>query len=139
MNKCSKQPDYKLLEFKENPDRKNIYDLQTTSAPFNKFQYFRLEQPKQPYLIQRGVKYVCETWVNGIKILHTGIIPTGAPDYYFGDFTETIKDKKKTSLMIFRLIPDTSTIQIYYFNHFNKRSIPMKLEFCRNFINNRGH
>lgn len=136
MKKCSNQtPDFKLLEFKENPGRKNIYDLQTTSATFNKFSYFRIEQPKQPNLIQRGVKYVCETWVNGIKILHTGIIPTGAPGYYFGDFTETIRDKKKNSLMIFRLSPDSSTIQIFFFNHFNKKSIPMKLEFCRNFIN----
>lgn len=138
MKKCSNQPDFKLLVFTENPNRKNIYDL-TPSANFTKFRYFRLEKPKQPYLIQRGAEYVCENWEYGVKILHTGLITTGAPGYYFGDFTETVKGKKKTSLMIFRFIPDTSTIQIYYFNHFNKRSIPMKLEFCRNFINNRVH
>jgi len=135
MKKCSNhRPDFKELVFKENPTRKNIYDLQTSPANFNKFNYFRLEEPVKPYLIQLGVKYVCETWTNGIKVLHTGIIPTGAPGYYFGDHIETVKEKTKSSLMIFRLIPDSSTIQIYYFNHFNKRSIPMKLEFCRNFI-----
>jgi hypothetical protein len=140
MKKCSNQtPDFKLLEFKENPDRKNIYDLQTTSANFNKFNYFRLETPIQPYLIRQGAKYVCESWDKGIKTLHTGLISIGTPGFYFGDFIEQIKDKKKTSLMIFRFVPNTSTIQVYFFNHYNKRSQTMKFEFCRNFILNRIH
>jgi len=134
MKKCSNQPDYKLLEFKENTDRKNIYDLQTTSANFNKFNYFRLEPPKQPYLLNIGAKYVCESWNNGVKILHTGLINFGISNYYLGDYYEFINGQKKTSLMIFEFIPETNEIKIYYFNHFNKRSIPMKLEFCRNFI-----
>lgn len=135
MKKCSNhRPDFKELVFIENKTRKNVYDLKTSSAPFTKFNYFRVEEPQQPYLKRLGVKYVCECWVDGCKVLHTGIIPTGAPGYYFGDHLETVKDKTKSSLMIFRLIPDSSTIQIYYFNHFNKRSIPMKLEFCRDFI-----
>ena len=139
MKKCSNQnPDFKLLEFKENPDRKNIYDLQT-SANFNKFHYFRLENPIQPYLIRQGAKYVCDSWANGVKTLHTGLIGIGTPGYYFGDYIEQVRDKKKTSLMIFRFVPDTSTIQVYFFNQYNKRSIPMKWEFCRNFILNRIH
>jgi hypothetical protein len=134
MEKCSNHlPDFKLLVFTENPTRKGIYDL-STSATFNKFRYFRLEKPKQPYLIQQGAEFVCESWDNGVKTLHTGLIPAGAPGYYFGDHSETIQGAKKTSLMIFRFIPDTSIIQIYFFNHYNKRSIPMKLEFCRNLI-----
>jgi hypothetical protein len=135
MNKCSyHRPDFKELVFIENPTRKNVFNLQTSSAPFTKFNYFRLEEPIKPELIRLGVKYVCDCWIDGCKVLHTGIIPTGAPGYYFGDHLETVKDKRKSSLMIFRLLPDTSAIQIYYFNHFNKRSIPMKIEFCRNFI-----
>jgi len=137
MEKCSNHfPDFKLLEFKENPLRKNIFDLQTTSATFEKFKYFRLETPKQFYLIKQGAKYVCESWINGTKILHTGLIYLGESFYYVGDFCETYKNKKKTSLMIFKFCPDTSTIQIYFFNHFNKLSVGMKYKFCRDFINN---
>lgn len=144
MKKCSNhRPDFKELEFKENPSRKNIFDLQPSSANFNKFNYFRLEEPQKPYLLQRGVKYVCECWDKDIKTLHTGLIPigertgerTGEPCYYFGDHIETVRNKTKSSLMIFRLCPGYDTIKIYYFNHFNKRSILMKLQFCRNFIN----
>lgn len=135
MNKCSnKPPDYNLLDFKENSFRKTIYDLVSTSKPFSKFIYFRLETPKQPYLINQGAKYVCESWINGSKILHTGLIPTGAPGYFVGDFAETIKDKKKTSLIIFRLVPETDIIQLFFFNQFNKKSIRMKMDFARSFI-----
>jgi len=139
MKKCSNQPpDYKFLEFEENPARKNIYDLQTTSTTFKKFRYFRLEQPKQPYLLRMNVKYVCESWQNNYKTLHTGLIPTGIKGFYFGDHIEVCKDKKKSSLIIFRLNPENNIIQLYYFNHFNKRSVIMKLEFCRNFIIKKG-
>lgn len=135
MKKCSnKQPDFKILEFAENPQRNYIYDLVTSSSTFTKFSYFRLETPIQPYLIRQGAKYVCDSWENGKKILHTGLIPTGIPGYYFGDFAETINDQKKTSLMIFHIIPETTTIKICFFNRFNKRSIITKLQFVRAFI-----
>lgn len=138
MKKCSnKQPDFKLLEFAENPQRKNIYDLITSSTNFKKFKYFRLETPKQPYLIKQGAKYVCESWENNAKILHTGLIPANIPGYYIGDFAEITNDKKKTSLMIFRFIPETNKILIYYFNRFNKKSITMKLQFVRAFVHNK--
>ena len=139
MAKCSTKPDFKLLEFTENPDRRNIYDLQKTTLIFDKFTYFRREEPILPYLIKQGVKYVCESWNSGIKTLHTGLISTGVPGYYFGDFSETIKGAKKTSLMIFQFVPGTSTVQIYFFNHFNKRSIRMKKDFCKSFLLNRIH
>ena len=137
MKKCStKTPDYKLLEFAENPDKKNIYNLIYSSSTFSKFKYFRLETPRQPYLIKLGAKYVCESWYNQVKTLHTGLIPTGTPGYYFGDFVEMIKDKKKTSLMIFRFVPEINNIQLYFFNHFNKKSILMKLQFIQSFVLN---
>jgi|GEM_PF-1605360 len=136
MKKCSTTPDYKLLEFAENPDKKNIYNLIYSSSTFSKFKYFRLETPRQPYLIKLGAKYVCESWFNQVKTLHTGLIPTGTTGYYFGDFAEMVKDKKKTSLMIFRFISGTNNIQLFYFNHFNKKSIVMKLQFIQLFILN---
>jgi hypothetical protein len=131
MKTCSNHfPDCKVLLFQENPQRKKIYDLKTASAPFEKFKYFRLQTPKQPYLIKQGAKYVCESWTNSTKVLHTGLISAGIDNYYFGDHRE----QHKTSLMIFHFVPETSTIQIYYFNHFSKKSISMTFEFCRAYI-----
>ncbi len=132
-------PDCIFLEFKENSQRKNIYDLNSSSKTFTKFTYFRLEQPRQYYLIKQGAKYVCESWKNKIKILHTGLIPIGIENFYFGDFVETkTKGDKiitKISLIIFYFIPETSTIECYFFNSYNKNSIRMKLNFCKDYIN----
>jgi len=125
-------PDCKVLTFQENPSRKKIYDLKPGSAPFEKFKYFRLETPKQPYLIKQGAKYVCESWTNGTKKLHSGLISTGVENYYFGDH----KEQNRTSLMIFHFVPETTTIQIHYFNQYSKKSISMKYEFCRAYIEN---
>ncbi len=136
MKRSSKQPpDCKILEFAQNPQRISIYDLITTSTNFTKFKYFRLEKPLQSYLIQQGVKYVCESWENNVKTLHTGLIPTRNPGYFVGDFVEIIKGVKKTSLIIFKITPDEKKFILYFFNHFNKKSIRMKLDFARVFIN----
>ena len=125
-----KMPEYKVLEFTENQQRKRIYDLNVETNKFSKFRYFRLQTPRQQYLVNKGVKFVCESWENGEKTLHTGLISTGIDDYYFGDFV----DNKKTSLMIFHFTPETSNVMIYFFNGYNKKSIPMKRQFCREFI-----
>ena len=135
MKRNSKQPDCKVLEFAPNQQLNNIYDLITTSTNFNKFKYFRLEKPLQPYLLQQGVKYVCESWEHNVKTLHTGLIPTGNPGYFVGDFVEFIKGVKKNSLIIFKITPEKEIIYLYFFNHFNKKSIRLKLNFARVFIN----
>jgi hypothetical protein len=136
MKKCSTTtPDYKMLEFAENEQRPNIYDLVTTSSTFSKFKYFRLEIPKQDYLLKQGVKYVCESWNKGYKTLHTGLIPIGIDGCYYGNFVEFINGIKKTSLMIFLLSPEHKRIQVFYFNHYSKRSIFMNLQFTRAFLN----
>lgn len=127
---AKKLPEYRILEFTENPQRKNIYDLNIEMTKFSKFRYFRLQTPRQSYLINQGAKFVCESWEQGEKILHTGLISTGIDHYYFGDFL----DNKKTCLMIFHFIPETSIVLIYYFNGYNKKSLSMKRQFCREFI-----
>ncbi len=137
MKNCSNhKPDCKILNFSENSTRKNIYNLiQKENVPFNKFNFFRLETPRSKYLHDKGVKYVLESWENGLKILHTGLIETGIKNYYVGDYVEIIKDVKKTSLMIVFLDPETSAIKIYFFNQYNKKSLLMKLQFCKSYIN----
>lgn len=137
MKPCSNRiPDCKILEFKENQQRKNIFDLTTTGVNFNKFRYFRIETPRQPYLINQGAKYVCESWENGNKTLHTGLIETGVKGYYFGDYADVTNGAKKNSLMLFHYDQEIETIRIYFFNRYSKRSISMKYKFCRYYIEN---
>jgi len=135
MKKCSTNPDFKLLEFTENPQRENIYDLVSTSANFDKFRYFRLQEPRADYLIRLGAKYIIENWEGGVKILHTGLIPIGKENYYFGDYTEYRKGKKINSLMLVYKHPTENRFKIWFFNGFNKKSILMKLEFLQQFVN----
>ena len=128
-------PDYKIIEFVENPKRENIFDLYVSSDTFSKFKYFRIENPIQSYLIDKGVKFVCESWENGVKILHTGLIPINNNGFYLGDYTEIIRGNKNTSLIIFEILQNK--IKLYFFNSFNKKSLKMKIEFAKNFIKNK--
>jgi hypothetical protein len=140
MKNCSNHaPDCIRLQFEENPNRKNIFDLKTASRNFNRFSYFRLQKPKKSYLINQGAKFVCESWTKNTKIFHTGLIQTAIENYYFGDFAESYNGKKKSSLMIFHYLPETSTIEIYFFNQYNKKSVSMKHQFCRDYIINHLH
>jgi len=136
MKKCSKLPDYKILIFEENPQRHNIYDLKTPEN-FTKFKYFRLEKPIKEYLIAQGVKFVCESWANNTKTLHTGLIPLGIDNYYFGDCYEIKNNRKIHSLIIFYFDSDSCKITLFYFNHFNKFSIQLNKQFCFEFIKKR--
>ena len=136
MKRSSKQPKkFKLLEFEQSTQRQNIYDLIKTSTKFDKFKYFKLEIPLQSYLLKQGANFVCESWEQNVKTLHTGLIPTGDPGYFIGDFVELVKGVKKTSLIIFRFKPELKIIQLYYFNRFNLKSVSKRLEFARVFIN----
>ena len=135
MKKCSNNaPDYYLLYFKQNSKYTNSYDL-TPSSSFQKFRYFILSSPKQQYLINKGAEYVAESFYKGQKPLHTGLIQMRTKNFFFGDHSEYIKGKKKNSLMLFEFFPEIHTIRLFYFNHFNKKSITMKLTFLNEFIN----
>lgn len=136
MTRSNHIPDCFVLEFKENENRRDTFDLNFTSTTFTKFKYFRLEQPKKDYLIKQGAKYVCQSWTKDNKSLHTGLIPIGIENYYFGDHTERRNGKKINSIMLFYFVPDTNTIRVYYFNQYSKTSIRMKMQFCRDYISN---
>jgi hypothetical protein len=127
-------PDYKALEFTENPNRKGTYDLQPNQYGFTKFKYFMLQEPKQSYLIEQGAKHVCESWEHGKKTLHTGLIHTDIENYYFGDYREPYKGKFRSSIIIFHLVPKTTVIRLYYFNHYSKKSKALTVNFCKDFI-----
>lgn len=90
-----------LAVFKENPERKGIFDLaKKADLPF---QFFTLEKPRRDYLKRRKVKAVVQSWDTfGAKILHTGLIPV-QKDWYFGDnFGEETHTRKDFIVAHFR-------------------------------------
>jgi hypothetical protein len=90
-----------LAVFKENPERKGIFDLaKKADLPF---QFFKLEKPRSTYLKRRKAKAVIQSWNTfGAKILHTGLIQV-AKDWYFGDnFGEETHTRKDFIVAHFR-------------------------------------
>lgn len=128
-------PDKKVLEFRENPNKKGIFDLQPNCNGFDKVTYFRLQYPKSDRLKKTGAKYVIESWLNDFKVLHTALLPLNTSSFYMGDFTETINGVKKRSLFIVLYRPGNPTIGIHWFNHFDKKSLKLRLNFCNEYIN----
>ena len=127
-NQNRKQPDYKELIFKQNESRKDIYDLQNTN--FSKFKYFRLSVPRVEFLKKQGAKYIIESWINGKKVLFTGLIPFNQL-IYFGDHKNTNTGKKSFIIAMYK----DKEIKMYYFNSFSL--YPKKrLAFIKNFLQN---
>jgi len=94
-----------LAVFKENPERKDIFDLaKQVELPF---QFFKLEKPRRAYLKRRKVKAVIQSWnTDGEKVLHTGLIPV-AKDWHFGDnFGEETHTRKDFIVAHFRRTPE---------------------------------
>ena len=89
-----------LAVFKENPERKGIFDLvKQADLPF---QFFKLEKPHSNYLKRRKVKAVIQSWDTfGAKILHTGLISV-AQDWYFGDNERATHTRKDFIIAHFR-------------------------------------
>lgn len=104
-----------LAVFKENPERKDIFDLaKQVELPF---QFFRLEKPRRAYLKRRKVEAVIESWnTHGEKVLHTGLIPV-AKDWYFGDtFGEETHTRKDFIVAHFRHTPEGQrAFLVFYF------------------------
>lgn len=128
-------PNTTMLVFRENPQKKGFYDLQPNHNGFNKFKYFHLQYPKTDRLKRTGAKYVIDSWLNREKILHTSLLPLNQKSFYMGDFTEIIEGVNKRSLFVLWYRPDNLTIYIYWFNHFDKKSLKMRLNFCNEYIN----
>lgn len=107
------RPDFRKLVFIPNPKRSGIFDLQGQN--FKKFTFFRLALPKAPSLIQRGVKYVIESWIKGKKVLHTGLKETHRKNLYLGDHKGS---RGNRSILIVHISHDLSKVEILYFNGF---------------------
>lgn len=123
-------PDFRFLQFRENPKRPGIFDL-VNDEEFDKFQYFRLEKPRTKRLKSLGVIHVLESWKDGKKVFHSGL-KLVQDNYYFGDYVNLIKPGKP-SLLIVQFF-DNQTIHVWFFNSYSKFSIEMKEIFCREFL-----
>jgi hypothetical protein len=90
-----------LAVFKENPERKGIFDLaKEADLPFR---FFTLEKPRRAYLKRRKVKAVIQSWnTDGEKVLHTGLIPV-AKDWYFGDCFGEDSHTRKDFIVVYFL------------------------------------
>jgi len=107
--------------FKRNTIRADIWDLESGDLPFR---YFRLSNPREPYLIQQGAVKVAESHLNGKKILHTGLRYTHCSTIYAGNLFDPIKRKRK--LLLFKWNPD-ETITVFLYNT-NPRKIKPIME-----------
>ncbi len=133
--KTNTPPDFKRFVFIQNEKRNDIFDLQTEPDP-RLFTYFRLSEPRTPFLIKQGARYVLESWNKGKKVGFTGLIPVGTPNYYFGDIVaKNAKGKAKNSLLIVHLNEQTATL--YYFPSFNVFP-SLRMGFCQQFIRTIG-
>ena len=124
-------PDFETLIFKANEHRTGIFDL-IDNNEFDKFKFFRLEKPRTNRLQSIGVVHVIESWDNGKKILHSGLIPIH-DNFFVGDFVNLITPSKP-SLMLIKII-DNQEICIWFFNSYSKYSHSLKIKFCLDFIN----
>lgn len=109
MKKCLTESAQKG-EFKRNPIHTDIWDLESGNLPFT---YFRLSNPREPYLIQQGAVKVAESHLHGKKVLHTGLRFTHCPTIFAGNLYDPVKRKRK--LLLFKKNPD-ETITIFLYN-----------------------
>lgn len=103
-----------LAVFKENPERKDIFDLaKQVELPF---QFFKLEKPRRAYLKRRNVEAVIQSWnTGGEKVLHTGLIPV-QKHWYFGDnFGEETHTRKDFIVAHFRRTPEGQREFLFFY------------------------
>ena len=103
-----------LAVFKENPERKDIFDLaKQVALPF---QFFKLEKPRRAYLKRRNVEAVIQSWDTfGVKVLHTGLIPV-QKHWYFGDnFGEVTRTRKDFIVAHFRRTPEGQREFLFFY------------------------
>lgn len=133
--KTTNTPKYKEFVFIQNEKRPDIYDLQGETDP-RIFHYFRISEPRQPFLIKQGAKYVIESWRGKEKTSFTGLVPIAIQGYYFGDLIlKTTPKQPKKSLLITR--HKGNSITIYLFPRFTLYPVK-RLSFCRQFIAERA-
>jgi len=106
-----------------------VYDLQTISGDNMPFSYFRIEQPRERYLIGQGAVKVVESHKNGVKVLHTGLRRTSDDMISAGNLYNPVNGK--LSFLLFKSDPITHTITVYLFPDRKPKNINQYVEEVR--------
>ena len=112
--------------FHRNATHPEVYDLQTISGGKMPFSYFRVEEPRERYLIVQGSVKVAESHKNGVKVLHTGLWRTSDDLIFAGNLYNPVNGK--LSLLLFKSDPITHTITVYLFPDRNPKNINKYVE-----------
>lgn len=93
---------FQQFVFHQNKSRSNTYDIaKDKKAKKLDFQFIRLTEPKESYLIQRGAKFVMQSFVGNKKILHSGLVPFSDKEgFYYGDYLK--ENNKRDFLIIYK-------------------------------------
>ncbi|MFZ4799472.1 MAG: hypothetical protein ACOYMA_18375 [Bacteroidia bacterium] len=111
--------------FNQNAIHKDIFDVTPESGSNLPFSYFRISLPIQQYLIAQGAKYVIDS-NEGIKILHTGLLPTKVNYIYSGDMYNRSTNVK--SLLMFHAEPAKKQYTVYLYEGYYPRSLTKVLK-----------
>lgn len=103
---------FQQFVFHQNKSRSNTYDIaKDKKAKKLDFQFIRFTEPKESYLIQRGAKFVMQSFLDNRKILHTGLVPFSDKEgFYYGDY---LKENNKKDFLILYLDEKSLKILLY--------------------------
>ena len=107
--------------FIQNEKHSDIYDLQTIDGVQFPFTYFRLSSPRNEFLIKQRAVYVAESHRNGVKILFTGLRPTGSITIFSGNMVNQLT--KKRSLILFRYNLLKKSFKVYLYPNRNPKKL----------------
>ena len=111
---------FQQFVFYQNKSRCNTYDIaKGKNEKKSDFPFIRLTEPKESYLIQRGAKFVMQSFLVNKKILHTGLVPFSDKDgFYYGDY---IKENNKKDFLIVYLDEKNLKILMYIIRNRNPK------------------
>jgi hypothetical protein len=114
MHPNSTKPKFKLIEFKQNATRPNIFDLVPGSG-LNIFDSVELTNTKSEHLKSNGAQYVLTGYKGGKKSLHSGLLKHPTKAVMFGDHFNQ-RTGKKSFFMV--SIKEQKITMLYFRNKF---------------------
>ncbi len=125
---------FQQFVFYQNKSRSNTYDIaKDKNAKKSVFPFIRLTEPKESYLLKRGVKYVMQSFVGNQKVLHSGLVPFSDKEgFYYGD---NLKENNKKDFLIVYLDEKNLKILLYVIRNRNpKDKEAFALSFSKHLI-----
>lgn len=108
----SKRNIKQVATFHRNATHPDIWDLQPNRGAKMPFTWFRLSEPRSPYLLQQGATKVAESFTGNEKVLHTGLRKTFAVNVVSGNIFDP-KTKKRQLLLLRRDAENSITVFLF--------------------------